>query len=101
MGLGTKLSRLTKPELEELEKYLNLTDDECIIFHLLAKNKSIIEISDKMGMSKRTTDRRISNVKRKVEKFMVIIRQGDKEIKDISEIKLSEDIKKLIASLIK
>lgn len=32
---------------------------------------------------------------------MVIIRQGDKEIKDISEIKLSEDIKKLIASLIK
>lgn len=69
MGLGTKLSRLTKPELEELEKYLNLTDDECIIFHLLAKNKSIIEISDKMGMSKRTTDRRINGVKRKVDKI--------------------------------
>jgi hypothetical protein len=32
---------------------------------------------------------------------MVIISQGGKEIKDISEIKLSEDIKKLIASLIK
>lgn len=32
---------------------------------------------------------------------MVIISQGEKEIKDISEIKLSEDIKKLIASLIK
>lgn len=32
---------------------------------------------------------------------MVIISQGGKEIKDISEIMLSEDIKKLIASLIK
>ena len=32
---------------------------------------------------------------------MVIISQDGKEIKDISEIKLSEDIKKLIASLIK
>lgn len=32
---------------------------------------------------------------------MVIISQGGKEIKDIREIKLSEDIKKLIASLIK
>lgn len=32
---------------------------------------------------------------------MVIISQGGKEIKDISEVKLSEDIKKLIASLIK
>lgn len=32
---------------------------------------------------------------------MVIISQGGKEIKDINEIKLSEDIKKLIASLIK
>ena len=32
---------------------------------------------------------------------MVIISQAGKEIKDISEIKLSEDIKKLIALLIK
>ena len=69
MRLGKYLSSLTKPELEELEQYLNLTEDECIIFHLLSKNKSIIEISDKMGMSKRTTDRRINDVKRKVEKI--------------------------------
>ena len=32
---------------------------------------------------------------------MVIISRDGKEIKDISEIKLSDDIKKLIASLIK
>ena len=69
MRLGKYLSSLTKPELEELEKFLNLTDDECIIFHLLSKNKSIIEISDKVGMSRRTTDRRINDVKRKVEKI--------------------------------
>lgn len=66
--LGKYLSSLTKPELEELKDLLNLTDDECIIFHLLSKNKSIIEISDKVGISRRTTDRRINDVKRKVEK---------------------------------
>ena len=68
MRLGKYLSSLTKPELEELKDLLNLTDDECMIFQLLAKNKSVIEICDKVGMSKRTTDRRINDLKRKVGK---------------------------------
>ena len=69
MGLGTKLSRLTKPELEELEKYLNLTDDEEMVFRELAKGKSRTAIADKCLVSASTISNRIKNIEAKMSRF--------------------------------
>jgi DNA-binding NarL/FixJ family response regulator len=69
MGLGTKLSRLTKPELEELEKYLNLTDDEEMVFRELAKGKSRTAIADKCLVSASTISNRIKNIETKMSRF--------------------------------
>lgn len=69
MGLGTKLSKLTKPELEELEKYLNLTDDEEMVFRELAKGKSRTAIADKCLVSTSTISNRIKNIETKMSRF--------------------------------
>lgn len=69
MGLGTKLSRLTKPELEELEKYLNLTEDEEMVFRELAKGKSRTAIADKCLVSASTISNRIKNIETKMSRF--------------------------------
>ena len=69
MGLGTKLSRLTKPELEELEKYLNLTDDEEMVFRELARGKSRTAIADKCLVSASTISNRIKNIETKMSRF--------------------------------
>lgn len=63
------LSTLTTPKINELRENLNLTDDECVIFDMLAKNKSIIEISAKIGLSVATVNRRIRKIKNKIELF--------------------------------
>lgn len=69
MGLGTKLSRLTKPELEELEKYLNLTEDEEMVFKELARGKSRTAIADKCLVSASTISNRIKNIETKMARF--------------------------------
>jgi len=70
MRLGKYLSELTKPELEELKDLLNLSDDEMVIFEKLSNGKSIEEISDKLKMSSRTVQRRITNIKNKLERVI-------------------------------
>lgn len=69
MGLARYLTSLTKPELERLTQECNFSDDEQEVFDMLSRNKSTLEISFKLGLSKRTTDRRIENIKRKVDKI--------------------------------
>ena len=69
MSLGRYLSSLTKPELEEIREQCNLSDDELAIFKMLSKSKSRLEICDFLGLSERTTDRRIKKLKRKVEEI--------------------------------
>lgn len=66
MKLVKLLTQLTKPELEELRDYLNLTEDETIVFDLIAKGKSIVYISDRCGMSESTVSNRIKAIKNKV-----------------------------------
>ena len=66
--LGKYLSSCIKPELEELKNKCNFTDDEKIVFEMLSKNKSIAEIGIETKMSETTISRRISDIKRKVEK---------------------------------
>jgi DNA-binding NarL/FixJ family response regulator len=69
MGLGTKLSKMTKPELEELEKYLNLTEDEEMVFKELARGKSRTAIADKCLVSASTISNRIKNIETKMSRF--------------------------------
>lgn len=69
MRLGKFLSSLTKPEVERLRDELNLTDEEERIYNLLKKNKSIIEISDKLLLSESTLKRRIKDIQRKVDRL--------------------------------
>lgn len=69
MRLGKYLSSLTKPEVERLRDELNLTEEEERIYNLLKKNKSIIEISDKLLLSESTLKRRIKDIQRKVDRL--------------------------------
>ena len=60
------LSRYTKSELEWMVSDLNLTEDETIIYEMLSKGKSIIQIADRLNMSTRSVDRRIRVLKDKL-----------------------------------
>lgn len=68
MRLGKYLSSLTKPELEEIIEFCNLSEEEKIIFNMLSTRKSIIEISDKSMLAERTVKRRIKAISEKVER---------------------------------
>lgn len=61
-----KLSKLTKPELEEILENANLTDDEMDVFLMLSRGKSIKEIAFKQSVSTATVSRRIECIKKKI-----------------------------------
>lgn len=61
------LSFLSKEQSEEYKRKMNLTEDEEQIFDMLTKNYSIVKIANIMKMSTRTVDRRIKNIKVKMD----------------------------------
>lgn len=61
------LSFLSKEQSKEYKDKMNLTEDEEKIFDMLLKNYSIVKIAGIMQMSTRTVDRRIKNIKSKME----------------------------------
>ena len=69
MRLGQYLSSLTKPELEEIKEKLYLSDDEEIVFKMLAKQKSITEISNYMSISEISVKRRCRKLNDKIERI--------------------------------
>lgn len=69
MRLGQYLSSLTKPELEEIKEKLCLSDDEEIVFKMLAKQKSITEISNYMSISEISVKRRCRKLNDKIERI--------------------------------
>lgn len=60
------LSFLSKEQSEEYKRKMNLTEDEEQIFDMLTKNYSVVKIASIMQMSTRTVDRRIKNIKVKM-----------------------------------
>lgn len=64
-----KFSQLTKPELEEILKNANFTEEETEIFNLLSQGKSITEIALYMSSCNRTINRKIKNIKEKIERL--------------------------------
>lgn len=69
MRFGKYLSTLTKPELEKLKENCNFSEEEEVIFNYLSKQKSIREISIKMNISEPTVNRRVKDLKIKVERI--------------------------------
>ncbi len=61
------LSFLSREQSEEYKRNMNLTEDEEQIFNMLTKNYSVVKIASVMQMSTRTVDRRIKNIKSKME----------------------------------
>lgn len=68
MRLGKYLSGLTKPELEELKEKCGFTDTEEMIFKMLCNEYGYIEISEKICISTATVNRKIRNIKDKIER---------------------------------
>ena len=68
MRLGRYLSSLTKPELEEIIKNANFTDDEQKVFDLLAKDRYVTEIAIKLCVCRRTIHRWMKNIESKISK---------------------------------
>ena len=69
MRLGKFLSDLTKPELEELEGLLNLTEEQAAIFYLLSKGKSNMYICEKCSLSSTSLHIRIRVIKDKIKRL--------------------------------
>ena len=68
-----KFSKLTKPELEEIMKNANFTDEEAEVFELLVADKSLEEVSQRLLISKTTTSRRVADIKEKIERSQAMI----------------------------
>lgn len=63
-----KFSELTKPELEKILENANFTEEEERIFKLLSRNFTQKEIVARLCASQRTLERRIRNIKNKIER---------------------------------
>lgn len=61
-----KLSKLTKPELEEIYRNANFTEEEEKIFWMLAGGKSLEQISAKTFFPIATVNRRVRSIKDKI-----------------------------------
>ena len=59
---------LTRPECDHFRKECNFTDDERAVFDLRVTGRSIVTISLALNMSETTVNRRLRDIKRKIEK---------------------------------
>lgn len=64
-----KLSKLTKPELDEIINNANFTEEEIEVFKLLARGKTITEIAQQVSVCNRTVNRRIEKIKSKISRL--------------------------------
>nr|DAJ85667.1 MAG TPA: hypothetical protein [Bacteriophage sp.] len=60
---------MTKPELEKILQNANFTQDEESVFWLLARGKTITEISQLENVSERTVNRKIKDIRLKVSRL--------------------------------
>ena len=63
-----KFSEFTKPELDKITENANFTEEEQEIFKLLAADKSLEEIAQRLLLSKATISRRVKKIKSKAER---------------------------------
>ncbi len=68
-----RFSKLTRPELEAIIKNANFTEDEELVFRSLAKGLTQKEISIKYCISTRTVERKVHNIKTKINQIKAVI----------------------------
>lgn len=61
---------LTKSEYEELKEKLMLNDELSTILEMKIKGYSITQISMKLNISERTTNRRVKDLKKKIKRVI-------------------------------
>lgn len=66
-----KLSKLTKPELDEIRKNANFTEEEEKVFNMLSVGKTITEIAEKICVCDRTVNRISKKVYEKINRLEV------------------------------
>ena len=64
-----KLSKLTKPELEEIFRNANFTEEEEKVFWDLSRGISQKEISFRLSISLTTVERRVRSIKNKLKRL--------------------------------
>lgn len=60
----------TGPECDRFRAQCNFTPEELRVFNLRVKACSILEIQQKLHISESTVNRRIHNIKRKIDKVL-------------------------------
>ena len=95
MRLGKYLSSLTKPELDEIEKICNFTEDEEQIFKCISKGYTLRQIEMKCNMSESTVIRRVSRIDWKINKAkeMIEVKDTSRDYAIFAIIRLKTDIR--------
>lgn len=96
-----KLSKLTKPELEEIFRNANFTEEEEKVFKMLSCGKTITETAQKINVCDRTVNRISKKVYEKINRLevkMVRVTQDGKDV-DIEDVSLPKEIIEIIASI--
>lgn len=60
------LSKFTTPKIKYLRENLNLTDDELVVFNMLAKKKSQVQIATKLNCSISLVSQLTARIKKKM-----------------------------------
>lgn len=63
-------TEFTEPECERFRRECNFTGEERAVFDLRVKAHSIVEIQHALNMSESTVNRRIRNIKKKIDKVL-------------------------------
>lgn len=82
------LSKLTKPELQEIIQNANFTNDEMMVFQLLSKGCQIDYIADVMSMSESTIKRiskKIYDKKERVDSMKIEVPIYEKVLMTVDE----------------
>lgn len=104
--MRTRFYRLCRGELDFLIENCNFSEEDCIIIELAAKQKTDIEISQKLNISTSTVTKRKRKIMQKIQEFlkgvdsMTIVYVNGKRVKkeDLENIEIhSEDVKKILS----
>ena len=73
-------TEFTRPECERFRDVCNFTEEERKIFDLRVQARSLVEIQQALHMSESTVNRRIRNIKKKMEEDFIFCQSNVREM---------------------